>query len=54
MVIMAATIKPHLIWLQCECGDYCLVVIENMVNEPGFMPDSIEVYLPILNTYESD
>lgn len=54
MVIMATTIKPHLIWLQRECGDYCLMVIENMVNESRFMPDRIEVYFPILNIYESD
>jgi hypothetical protein len=53
MVIVTTTVEPHLIWLQRECGDYCLVVIKNMVNESGFMPDRIEVYFSILNRHES-
>jgi len=54
MVIMTTAIEPHLIWLQRECGDYCFVVIENMVNESRFMPNRIEVYFSILDIYESD
>ena len=54
MIIVTSTIEPHLIRLQRECGDYCLVVTEDMVNESGLMPNRIEVYFSILETYESD
>jgi len=54
MVIVTTTIESHLIRLQCKCGDYCFVVIEDMMNESGFMPNRIEVYLSILYTYKPD
>jgi hypothetical protein len=54
MIIVTTTIEPHLIWLQRECGDYCPVMIEDVVNQSGFMADRIEVYFSILKIYESD
>ena len=54
MVIVATTIEPHLIRLQRECRDDCLVVTEDVVNESWLMSNCIEVYLSILNVYKPD